>query len=49
MEWSQVLALILGNAAVIIPLWLHIESKLDEQNRRIEDLMREFHGRLCTV
>jgi hypothetical protein len=49
MEWLQVLAMIAGNCAVIIPLWLHLEGKMDEQSRRIEDLMRDFHGRLCSI
>lgn len=49
MEWTQVLALVLGNAAIVIPLWLHLENKMDEQSRRIEDLMRDFHGRLCNL
>lgn len=60
MNWTQLLALILGNAAIIIPLWLHLEAKMDEQARRLEDMMREFkkdwatetkdfHGRLCSL
>lgn len=49
MEWTQILALILGNAAIFIPLWLHLESRMDEQSRRIEDMMRDFHGRLCSI
>lgn len=49
MEWTHVLALIGGNAAIVLPLWLHLEAKMDEQSRRIEDLMRDFHGRLCAI
>lgn len=49
MDWIQILALIAGNAAFIIPLWLHLETKMDDQSRRIENLMRDFHGRLCTL
>jgi hypothetical protein len=49
MNWLQIVALIAGNAAFIIPLWLHLEGKMDEQSHRIEDLMRDFHGRLCAL
>lgn len=46
MDWLQVLAVMAGNAAIVIPLWLHLESRMDEQGRRIEDMMRDFHGKL---
>lgn len=49
MDWLQVLAIMAGNAAVVIPLWLHLESRMDEQGRRMEDMMRDFHGRLCAI
>lgn len=60
MDWLQVLGVLIGNAAIVIPLWLHLETKMDqqaalmssqsqEQNKRIEDMMRDFHGRLCTI
>lgn len=56
MDWLQILAVLVGNAAVVIPLWLHLETKMDQQaarvedqGRRIEDMMRDFHGRLCAI
>lgn len=49
MEWTQVLALILGNAAIVIPLWLHLENKMDEQSQRLEQESKDFHGRLCQI
>lgn len=42
MEWSQVFAFILGNAALIIPLflWSRAESRAD--NRSLENRILQF-------
>jgi hypothetical protein len=49
MEWIQVLGLILGNAAIVIPLWLHQDNKMNEHAKRMEDETKDFHGRLCQL
>lgn len=41
MDWTQLLALILGNAAIIIPLWLHLENKMDDVSERQRQEMKE--------
>lgn len=53
MEWQQVLALIIGNAAVIVPLfvWNRSESRADMRHilsiiDAIQKEMKDFHGRL---
>lgn len=49
MDWLQVLALVAANAAIVVPLWLHLETKMDNHANRTEDMMRDFHGRLCAI
>lgn len=29
MDWLQAVAVLAGNAAVVVPLWLHLETKVD--------------------
>jgi hypothetical protein len=58
--YSPILALILGNAAFIIPLFLwnrmesradyrHLETSVSAQLSGIREEMRDFHGRLCAI
>lgn len=56
MEWEQVLALIIGNAAMVIPLflWNRSESRSDMRHilcviDAIQKEMKDFHGRLCAI
>jgi hypothetical protein len=56
MDWSQVLAIIGGNAAIFIPMffWLRTEANADRRDilnviREIQNEMKEFHGRLCAI
>lgn len=60
MEWTQVLGIILGNAAFIIPLFIwnrsesrsdyrHLEAAVNAQLNGIREEMKDFHGRLCTI
>lgn len=54
--FEQVLALILGNSALIIPLflWNRSESRSDMRHmdtliRAIHEEMKDFHARLCIL
>jgi hypothetical protein len=67
MDWNQIatsiapiLALILGNAAFIIPLFLwnrsesradyrHLETSVNAQLFGIREEIKDFHGRLCAI
>ena len=56
MDWTQVLAIILGNVALIIPLffWNRSEANSDRRDmmnliRGIQEEMKDFHGRLCKI
>lgn len=60
MEWAQILTLILGNGAIIIPLFLwnrsesrsdyrHLEAGVKAQIEAIRQDMKDFHGRLCAI
>jgi hypothetical protein len=51
-----IFGLIIGNAAIIIPLFLWNRSESRSDTRRCEDLIeairldiKDFHGRLCTI
>jgi len=59
-SWVQVLTLILGNAALIIPLFMwnrtesradyrHLENGVNAQLKAIHEEMKDFHGRLCAI
>jgi hypothetical protein len=56
MEWSQVLAIILGNAGVFLPIffWLRSEANADRRDivnilLEMKEEMKDFHGRLCAI
>lgn len=56
MEWYHVLGIVLGNLAVMFPLWLWNRSESRADNRHvlslieaIKDEMKDFHGRLCAI
>ena len=60
MDWAQVLAMIVGNLAIILPLWLwsraesradyrHLEASVSANLLGIREEMKDFHGRLCAI
>lgn len=56
MEWSQVLAIIAGNAAMFLPIffWLRTEANADRRDIiniliEMKEEMKEFHGKLCAI
>ncbi len=56
MEWTQVLAIILGNAGLFMPVffWLRSEANADRRQienilREMKDEMKEFHARLLLI
>lgn len=56
MEWYHVVATVLGNFAVILPLWLWNRAEARADNRHmlsiveaIKNEMKDFHGRLCAI
>ena len=56
LDFTDILTLILGNAALIIPLflWNRSESRADIRLMlgmisSIEKEMKDFHGRLCAI
>jgi hypothetical protein len=56
MDWLQILVLLGGNLAFILPLWLWNRSESRADIRRCEDLIltihaeiKDFHGRLCAI
>jgi len=55
-QLTTVLAMIIGNATLILPLWLwnRSESRADMREvhsilRAIQDEMKDFHNRLCKI
>ena len=56
MDMLQLLGLIGGNAAILIPLWLWNRSESNADRRDMMNLMiniqseiKDFHGRLCAI
>ena len=56
MDWLQILVLLGGNLALILPLWLWNRSEANADRRDIMNIliemkeeMKDFHGRLCAI
>jgi replication initiation and membrane attachment protein DnaB len=64
MDWLQILTLlfgyIIGNAALIVPLWLwnrseanadrrELRAAMDASQAEMKAEMKDFHGRLCKL
>ena len=56
MDWTQILAMILGNAGIFLPVffWLRSESNSDRRDimnilLEMKEEMKDFHGRLCAI
>ncbi len=52
MDWIQIISLFLANASLIV--WFRSESRndwrhMDNQVRAIQEEIKDFHGRLCTI
>lgn len=52
MEWTQVLAIVGSNIALIlimfgttVAMWMHTDKKIEA----IQEEMKDFHGRLCAI
>lgn len=56
MEISEIVGIVIGNAALVIPLflWNRAESRSDMRMmfsiiQSIQSEMKDFHGRLCAI
>jgi hypothetical protein len=56
MEWTTILGIIVGNAALYLPVffWMRAEANSDRRDIinlivAIKDELKDFHGRLCTI
>ena len=56
MEWFHVLAIVFGNAAWTLPMWLWARSESRADMRmmlgmlnEMKEEMKDFHGRLCAI
>lgn len=56
MDWAQVLVIMFGNAAWVMPLWLWSRAESRADNRQmlaivqsIQQEIKDFHGRLCAI
>lgn len=56
MDWTQILAIVAGNAGIFIPVFLWLRSEANSDRREVmgiliemKDEMKDFHGRLCAI
>lgn len=56
MDWTQVIVILGANLGVVIPLFLHSDSKMEAHRKEtaeilkgIQQEMKDFHGRLCAI
>ena len=56
MEWTTILGIILGNAAIYMPIffWMRTEANADRREimailQDMKSEMKDFHGRLCAI
>lgn len=49
MEWTQVVTIILGILIPMLSLMFKLQSDMHNLGSKIQDDMRDFHGRLCTL
>lgn len=56
MDWLQVLVIVFGNAAWVLPMffWMRSESNADRRDIvnliiEIKEENKDFHGRLCKI
>lgn len=56
MEWPTILGIIIGNAALFLPIFFWMRSEANADRRDIVNLiveikneLKDFHGRLCAI
>ncbi len=56
MDWIQVIVILAANLGVIIPLFLHSDSKMEANRKETNEILRgiaaemkDFHARLCVI
>jgi 1,4-dihydroxy-2-naphthoate octaprenyltransferase len=49
MDWTQAIAIILSTLGMMLATIIFIVSELRQISRDINNEMRDFHGRLCTL
>ena len=56
MQWEQIFAIIGGNAALFIPMFIWLRTEANSDRRDIINIliemkneMKDFHGRLCAI
>lgn len=56
MEWPTILGIIIGNAALFMPIFFWMRSEANADRRDIVNLiieikeeLKDFHGRLCAI
>jgi hypothetical protein len=56
MEWLTILGIVVGNAALFLPIffWMRSEANADRRDIvnliiAIKDELKDFHGRLCKI
>jgi hypothetical protein len=56
MEWLTILGIVVGNAALFLPIffWMRAEANADRRDIvnliiAIKDELKDFHGRLCKI
>jgi len=56
MEWTTILGIILGNAAIYMPIffWMRTEANADRREimailQDMKSEMKDFHGRMCAI
>lgn len=56
MEWLTILGIVIGNAALYLPIFFWMRSEANADRRDIVNLiielkneMKDFHGRLCAI
>jgi hypothetical protein len=56
MDWIQVIVILAANLGVVIPLFLHSDSKMEAHRKETADIlkgiadeMKDFHARLCVI
>lgn len=52
MDWAQVLtvfAIMATNLITVITLYIHSDNRMNAALKAINEEMKDFHGRLCTI
>jgi hypothetical protein len=56
MEWTTIFGILVGNAALFLPIffWMRAEANADRRDIvnlivSIKEELKDFHGRLCAI